>query len=62
MSESPISTPCLGVCAVSGAHNLCIGCGRTLKEIAGWTRLTEPERRAIMDQLPARLAALPAIR
>ena len=62
MSESPISTPCLGVCAVSGAHNLCIGCGRTLKEIASWTRLSEPERLAIMAQLPARLAALPELK
>ena len=33
---------------------------RTLKEIAAWGRMTEPERLAIMAQLPARLAAKPS--
>jgi hypothetical protein len=35
---------------------LCVGCGRTLKEIGGWTRFTDAERQAIMRALPARLA------
>lgn len=52
---SQVSTPCQRICMVSGMTNLCVGCGRTLKEIASWGRLTEPERRAIMAELPARL-------
>ncbi len=56
---APPSTPCVRVCAVSGATNLCVGCGRTLKEIAAWGRLSEAERLAIMAVLPARLAAAP---
>ncbi|MES1197308.1 MAG: DUF1289 domain-containing protein [Pseudomonadota bacterium] len=55
MSEQPISSPCIKVCAVSGMSGLCVGCGRTLREIASWSGLTEPERRAIMAQLPGRL-------
>ncbi|MDZ4778339.1 MAG: DUF1289 domain-containing protein, partial [Alphaproteobacteria bacterium] len=43
-----IETPCLKVCAVNGMTNQCIGCGRTLAEIGGWTRFTDAERRAIM--------------
>lgn len=50
----PIVTPCIKVCAVDGESGLCLGCHRTLKEIAGWTRLTEAERAAIMAELPAR--------
>jgi uncharacterized protein len=57
MDAPAISTPCIKVCAVSGASGLCIGCGRTLKEIASWGSLDEAERRAIMDDLPRRLAA-----
>jgi len=38
----------------------CIGCGRSLDEIARWAALSEAERRAIMARLPARLAALKA--
>jgi uncharacterized protein len=54
----PIETPCLRICMVDGMSSQCVGCGRTLKEIAQWSRFTPQERRAIMDQLPARLAAM----
>lgn len=57
MDSGSISTPCIKVCAVSGQTGLCIGCGRTLAEIAGWGALTESERRSIMAELPARLSA-----
>ena len=57
MDAPPVSSPCIKVCAVSGRTGLCIGCGRTLKEIAGWAGMNEAERRAIMAELPARLAA-----
>jgi uncharacterized protein len=36
--------------------NLCFGCGRTLPEIARWSGMDSAERRAIMAQLPARMA------
>jgi predicted Fe-S protein YdhL (DUF1289 family) len=39
---------------------MCIGCGRSLDEIAGWVALSEAERRQIMTQLPARLASVSA--
>jgi predicted Fe-S protein YdhL (DUF1289 family) len=42
------------VCIVDGESGLCIGCLRTLPEIASWGSLT-PERRAeIMAELPSR--------
>lgn len=55
----PISTPCIKVCAVSGQTGLCIGCGRSLNEIARWASLSEAERQTIMAALPARMAAAP---
>ena len=57
MEARPISTPCIKVCAVSGQTGLCIGCGRTLAEIAGWGGMSEEERLRIMAELPVRLAA-----
>lgn len=51
-----IETPCNKVCAVDPACGLCIGCGRTVAEIAGWTGFTAQERRLIMADLPRRLA------
>lgn len=55
LMSNPLSSPCIKVCAVSGVTGLCIGCGRTLAEIAAWGQLSEPERQAIMAMLPARL-------
>ena len=36
--------------------SLCLGCGRTLPEIARWHRMDSAERHAVMAQLPARMA------
>ena len=55
MNAPAISTPCRKVCAVEGATGLCIGCGRTLREIAAWGSYDEALRRQIMAELPARL-------
>ena len=49
-----IATPCVQVCVVDGASSLCLGCYRTLSEIAGWSGLTDAERAAIMAELPER--------
>jgi uncharacterized protein len=51
-------SPCTKVCAVHPTLSICIGCGRSLDEIARWIALSEAERTAIMAQLPARLAAI----
>ncbi|MGO9422691.1 DUF1289 domain-containing protein [Roseiarcus sp.] len=55
MSAAPISTPCVNVCVVDPASALCIGCGRTVEEIAGWGAMNEKERLAVMAGLEARL-------
>jgi hypothetical protein len=51
-----IESPCIKVCTMDGASGLCIGCGRTLDEIARWSSLGDAERRGIMRGLPERLA------
>ncbi len=50
----PIATPCVKVCAVDGASGYCLGCRRTLAEIASWARLSDEERAAITAALPDR--------
>lgn len=49
-------TPCTSVCQIDPRTNLCFGCGRTLPEIARWSAMDGAERRAVMAQLPARMA------
>jgi len=50
----PIATPCVKVCYVDGPSGLCLGCFRTLPEIARWGRLTDEERETVMAQLADR--------
>ena len=50
----PVKTPCVQVCVVDGESGLCLGCFRSLAEIAGWVRLTEAERDAVLGELPGR--------
>jgi uncharacterized protein len=49
-------TPCIAVCMIDPRTSLCLGCGRTLPEIARWHRMDGGERRAVMAQLSARMA------
>ena len=55
-----IKSPCSKICVIDPASALCIGCGRSLDEIAGWIRFTNAERDRIMAELPARLGKLRA--
>lgn len=56
--HQPIKTPCVKVCVVDGQTGNCLGCGRTLGEIARWARFSEAERDAVMSVLPERIAEL----
>ncbi len=53
-APAPIRTPCVQVCAVDAESGLCLGCFRTLEEIATWIRLGEARRDEIMAELPSR--------
>ncbi|AQR62738.1 DUF1289 domain-containing protein [Brevundimonas sp. LM2] len=59
----PIATPCIQVCVIDGASGLCLGCYRTLAEIAEWSRMEAAQRTEIMSELPERrLRVDPALR
>jgi predicted Fe-S protein YdhL (DUF1289 family) len=51
---APIETPCIRVCTVDGKSGLCLGCFRTLAEIARWSRFEADERARLMFELPQR--------
>jgi uncharacterized protein len=48
-------TPCVAVCLMDARTNLCLGCGRTLPEIARWGRMESAERLLIMSTLRQRM-------
>ena len=49
-------TPCIAVCIMDPGTSLCLGCGRTLPEIARWHRMDTAERQVVMSQLAGRMA------
>lgn len=53
-----IDSPCVKICAIHPEARLCIGCHRTIEEIASWSRLTADQRIAIMAELPSRAGRL----
>jgi len=57
MPDALPSSPCVKICVVDPRSGLCIGCGRTLDEIAAWPAMSETERAAVMGALEARLVA-----
>ncbi|HUJ36230.1 MAG TPA: DUF1289 domain-containing protein [Hyphomicrobium sp.] len=54
MAGASMESPCIDVCEIDRATGLCLGCRRTIDEIAGWTAMTSAERRRIMTELPLR--------
>jgi hypothetical protein len=56
MVEAPPQSPCIKVCVLDAA-GYCLGCYRTIEEIAGWTTLSAGEQQAVLRQLPVRAAS-----
>jgi hypothetical protein len=53
-----IESPCVKICVVHPEARICTGCYRSIDEIATWGRMSREERRAVMEDLPARKARL----
>jgi predicted Fe-S protein YdhL (DUF1289 family) len=47
------ASPCIAVCRLDPATGLCIGCGRSIDEIARWPDLDDAERQRIVERLRA---------
>jgi len=55
-SKDPVPSPCNSVCRLDADGIYCIGCFRTLEEIAGWSAFDEQRRQSIWNDLERRRA------
>lgn len=55
-APSGIESPCTGICRIAQDSGLCLGCKRSLDEIARWRDMSVTERQAIIAALPHRAA------
>jgi len=44
-----VDSPCVNICVVTGG--MCIGCGRTLEEVASWQSITESDRESVLQEI-----------
>jgi predicted Fe-S protein YdhL (DUF1289 family) len=51
-------SPCIKVCVMDPVRGVCLGCCRTLDEIAAWGAMGEAQRARVMAELGARREAL----
>ncbi|HEX6794624.1 MAG TPA: DUF1289 domain-containing protein [Casimicrobiaceae bacterium] len=51
---SPVPSPCISVCRIDEASGRCIGCLRTLDEIAAWSTLDDAQKRAVWAAIAKR--------
>jgi len=51
-------SPCVRLCVMHPRENLCIGCYRSLQEIADWPAMSPAARAALRASLPERAPRL----
>ncbi|HRI17380.1 MAG TPA: DUF1289 domain-containing protein, partial [Burkholderiaceae bacterium] len=47
-------SPCNNVCRIDERSGWCLGCWRSIDEIAAWSKLDDAGKRAVLDALPLR--------
>jgi len=52
-----VESPCIDICRIDPRSGYCVGCLRTLDEIAGWSRCDDDARRQILAAVAARRQA-----
>ncbi|MFM9913332.1 MAG: DUF1289 domain-containing protein [Methylophilaceae bacterium] len=49
-----VASPCINVCQMNEATQLCLGCHRTVEEITRWWEMDAKEQRALLAVLEQR--------
>ena len=52
--HGPLPSPCISVCRMDTASGLCLGCQRSIEEIAAWATASEADKTRIWQAILAR--------
>ena len=55
-NSDQIPSPCVGVCQINSKTKFCLGCWRSLREVAHWSRYSRTEKLAVVDSIKQRQA------
>lgn len=50
-----VPSPCISICRMDASGELCLGCLRTLEEIAAWGRMGDGDKRKVWMQIAQRI-------
>ena len=56
-----VASPCISICQMHAASGWCVGCLRTLDEIAAWGGLSDAAKRLVLQGLAPRRVAWRAL-
>jgi predicted Fe-S protein YdhL (DUF1289 family) len=60
--DDSVPSPCISVCQLDDASDLCLGCRRSVDEIRDWPIMSPEEKRAALARIEERKArGLPAV-
>jgi predicted Fe-S protein YdhL (DUF1289 family) len=59
MIDDEVPSPCVRICVVDEARDICRGCYRTLDEISRWAGLSRSQKLALLEDLARRRASAP---
>ena len=46
-----VKSPCNNICTIQKNTRICVGCGRTIKEIVNWMSFNDNEKKIILSKL-----------
>lgn len=58
MTASTVPSPCVAICRMDESTGWCVGCQRTIDEIASWSLFDDEEKRQVWRLIEERRAAL----
>ena len=61
MTDACVASPCISICRMDADTALCVGCLRTIDEIASWGALDDDARRSVWAQIVHRRARAAAM-
>jgi predicted Fe-S protein YdhL (DUF1289 family) len=53
VSEQDVRSPCVSICALD-ENDLCVGCYRSGREISDWGKMSNDERKAVLQKVSER--------
>lgn len=56
--RNEIESPCVKICVIHPRAGICVGCHRSLDEIADWSTMGADERARVLAELPERAGTL----